>query len=441
LTASGLILSLSFTMLLTACSSRDGGTGQTGTKVEAPSKADTAAQISKDPVTIKILVRIGLADSDFDKYFVQPVKKKYPHLTLERVELPKGVKLEDWVTAGSVPDIILQGANVAEAFGLKIPLGLNTFIKQQNIDLKLFDAPLMETIKLYGDKKDLYASPFAANTQVLFYNKGIFDRFGVGYPKDGMTWDDSIELAKQVTRMDGGVQYRGLDPLPGSITGMASSLSLPLFDPQTNKAVVSEQWKTVFDTAMSAYGISGNKPAELKSWASRDYFLKDKQLAMTVDYINFMFAQFKNAGDVIDWDMAQPPSFKTAPNRTNQTDFHQFFISSTSKYPAQALQVIMAATSDEVQLELAKKGTLPVLANAQIRSQFGTELPFKSKRMEAIFKSQAAVKQFSDYDAIVEKAISNAFTELFTGATDTNTALRKAQEAAAIGVEQELKKK
>ena len=45
-----------------------------------------------------------------------------------------------------------------------------------------------------------YGFPLSLQINVLFYNKNIFDGFGVSYPQDAMTWDEFIETAKRVTR-------------------------------------------------------------------------------------------------------------------------------------------------------------------------------------------------------------------------------------------------
>lgn len=49
------------------------------------------------------------------------------------------------------------------------------------------------------------------NIPALFYNKDIFDKFGVAYPKNGMIYEETLDLdlARRVTRSDGGVQYLG----------------------------------------------------------------------------------------------------------------------------------------------------------------------------------------------------------------------------------------
>jgi multiple sugar transport system substrate-binding protein len=54
-----------------------------------------------------------------------------------------------------------------------------------------------------------YGMPVSTTSGALFHNKDLFDKFGVPYPKDGMTWDVLYELAKKMTRNEGGVQYKG----------------------------------------------------------------------------------------------------------------------------------------------------------------------------------------------------------------------------------------
>lgn len=47
------------------------------------------------------------------------------------------------------------------------------------------------------------------NTEAVFYNKDLFDKFGIDYPTDNMTWDEMYELSKNMTRSDGDIQYYG----------------------------------------------------------------------------------------------------------------------------------------------------------------------------------------------------------------------------------------
>lgn len=88
---------------------------------------------------------------------------------------------------------------------------LNPYVKQFNMDLNRIDPIVLDTVrKTSGDGK-LLGIPISGNVVMMYYNKDIFDRFAVPYPKDGMTWDEVYDLARQLTRSDGAVKYRGFD--------------------------------------------------------------------------------------------------------------------------------------------------------------------------------------------------------------------------------------
>lgn len=110
--------------------------------------------------------------------------------------------------------------------------------------------------------------PLFRNIQATFYNKGIFDKFGVPYPKDGMTYDEAIELAKKVTRSVDGVQYYGL--FPGNPAIQLGQLSQTFLDGKTDEPLLSSDNFASF--AMSAAFcltspvISSMMPIWFNSW-------------------------------------------------------------------------------------------------------------------------------------------------------------------------------
>ncbi|RKN71832.1 extracellular solute-binding protein [Paenibacillus ginsengarvi] len=107
-------------------------------------------------------------------------------------------------------------------------------------------------------KDYLIGIPYTRNFSALYYNKTIFDKFGVAYPKEGMTWSEYADVAKRVTRTEGGIQYRGLEPNVPKRVG--AQLSLPLVDPKTNRAALNtEQWKKVLTQMTDIYKIPGNE--------------------------------------------------------------------------------------------------------------------------------------------------------------------------------------
>jgi multiple sugar transport system substrate-binding protein len=59
--------------------------------------------------------------------------------------------------------------------------------------------------KHYSPKEKIFALPMTLGYYVMYYNNNIFDKFGVSYPKDGMTWDDVAALAKKVSHLESGL--------------------------------------------------------------------------------------------------------------------------------------------------------------------------------------------------------------------------------------------
>ncbi len=55
----------------------------------------------------------------------------------------------------------------------------------------------------------LYGLPFRKDNNLIFYNKDLFDAAGVDYPQDGMTFDDYMDLAKEMTSGEGADKVYG----------------------------------------------------------------------------------------------------------------------------------------------------------------------------------------------------------------------------------------
>lgn len=98
-------------------------------------------------------------------------------------------KLEASATGGSAPDIITMNVlHVEEYADAGILLDLTDAEKES--DLKVnenFPAPLVDGYTVDGK---LYGIPKDFDTNAVFYNKEIFDKAGVEYPSDNMTFED-----------------------------------------------------------------------------------------------------------------------------------------------------------------------------------------------------------------------------------------------------------
>ncbi|RKN83771.1 ABC transporter substrate-binding protein [Paenibacillus ginsengarvi] len=382
------------------------------------------------PVTMKIGVKKGgyLTDEEFKRFIADPVKKKYPYLTAERIDYDDKL-IPEMLASNSVPDIIItNNVNGIPAISeAKLLKPLTEGLKTNGIDLARFEPQPLEAMKAAAQSADLVAIPYTRSFSALYYNKDIFDKFAVPYPKDGMTWQEATDLGKRLTRMDGTTQYRGLEPnVPER---MAMQLSLPFVDTKTNRAIVNnELWKKVLVQAAEIYKIPGNEKYAWKT-AGINAFTKDRTLAMLADVNIITTARLGELTD-LNWDFAAYPTFPEAPGKGMGADLHIMVPTSTSKYPDEAFRVISAVISDEVQLDMAKQGRSSILKDDKYKTAFGQDLPFlKGKNIAAAFKTTTADPyRPSLHDTAAMTVIQAELRNMFQKGKDVNSALRDAEE-------------
>jgi multiple sugar transport system substrate-binding protein len=432
------VLLCAILIIVAACAGCGNKTAETPAKASNEAPAKEAAQVqaktvSNEPVTLKVWLSVAMTDEEFGLYFTNPVKNKHPNITLEKIRPAKGSFLPDVIQAGQTPDIIYNSQNLNPLLDLDLPMDLRDQIKKNNFQNKRIVAELVDD-RYQGPNGEIFGLPINQNEPLLWYNKSLFNKFGVPFPKDGMTWEDSVDLTRRLTRNEGGVQYYGFYPYHGAVTEMGNVLSLPFVDPKTDQAVISPKWNDVFTTAMNIFNVPGNKPEKLIGGGmARNEFMADQTLAMIVHQYNAMFSFFnilkKNN---VDFDFVAPPRYANLKDTKTANSFNQLVVTKTTKHPDQAFQVISVALSDEVQTAAAKNGKIPALVSSAVQKQFGADNALlKSKHVQALyFPGKLPVKQDPNpYDKFVKNEIKDAFVKVYDG-TDINTALREAKENA-----------
>ncbi|WP_186446172.1 ABC transporter substrate-binding protein [Paenibacillus cremeus] len=412
--------------LLTACAGKT-EVAPAAAPAASPAAAPAAQEDTK-PVTIKIYQWGAFSDEQWQQLFVEPVKKKYPYITLEQVVRGKGTNPDELVASGQFPDIYSVTNDAQNQF---VTLGLtqdqSALIKKQNIDLAKFDPAQLERSKV-GDQ--LISLPFNMVYSVMFYNKDIFDKFGVPYPKDGMYWDEVINLAKQVTKSDAGFQYKGMHPQ--SLFAMKAGLPIDLLDNKTDASTVNtDAWKNIVTQYKDLLTIPGNDPKGTAFADVVNAFIKDKNTAMVIS--NVMSSMPDATKNGFNWDMAQAPSHRGLDGVNGGGQTLVFGVTKTSKNQEAAMKVISVLTSDEVQGIAAKKfGYFPALNSKEIRDAFGADMPFlKGKNVQSIFKGKPAPYMVSSPfsgNADVRKIFNDKVADFVAGKKDVNTALREADE-------------
>jgi multiple sugar transport system substrate-binding protein len=399
-------------------------------KTPAPAKAE--------PVTLQIASQGASTtiDSVFQTLVQEHVTKKYPHITLNFMAETGATTLDNLMATGTIPDIVISfNGNLASYNAKGLTFDMSPLFKTHNVDLSRFEPNYIEDVKNASSKGELYGLPFNVNYHALYYNRDIFDKFGVEYPKDGMTWEELIALARRVTRAEGAVQYRGLDP-GNNVIWMSQPLGIAAIDPDTDKATMStDKWKRVFELGKSIYEIPGNGiiPASPK-----DQFMKTKTLAMLLD-LNILTQLTSADASGMNWDIAQYPIYTEKPNTYGNASVYVMIASKTGKYLNEATQVMDLISSEEVQMALSKKGRLSPLKSEQVKKALGSDNPqLKDKKLPSVFKSNPVpYPKASMYRSKAEGLVGTKFRQYVNGEFDVNTALKQVDEEINKMVETE----
>lgn len=428
-------LSLVLAGVLTMSMLQGCGKGNEGNKAQTvePEKINT------EPVTLSMWT--SMSDEMFKKLVQDPVSAKYPFITMTKVAVTN--KIPDLITADQVPDIIADSITAIPTYEeLKIAEDLNPYVKAHNVDLNKINPVVLDTVRKNSYNGKLSAIPVSTNAVTMYYNKDIFDRFAVSYPKDGMTWDEVYELAKKVSRSEGGVKYRGFD-FQDLFLIPANQLSLTIVDNKTMKATVNnEGWKKLLENFSRFLRIPGNEVDSATYGKGGNQFLKDKTLAMYVS--SSMFSSLPDAvKEGLNFDVVTLPSFADKPNTTTQAGDGARIITTTSKHKDQAFLSIMALLSEEAQSQIARTGNVPILVNSKASEDFAKDSDvMKDKNRMAFVKNKMAAPPASitKYDTSAYSTMRNQLKKMVLNNLDINTVLREAEELINQKIEQDTKK-
>ena len=201
------VLATLLTLVLTGCSSGSGGTGGTG---GSPDAVDAAL---KTGGTITYWSWTPSAKAQ-----VAAFEKEYPNVKVNYVNAgtheDQYTKLQNAIKAGSgAPDVAQIEYQALPQFALTgslVELGQYGFGSFEQD----YTTSTWNSVKVGGG---LYSLPQDSGPMAMFYNKEVFDQYGLGIPK---TWDEYVTAATKLHTADPGKYITSDSGDPGFVTSM-----------------------------------------------------------------------------------------------------------------------------------------------------------------------------------------------------------------------------
>lgn len=435
------LLSLMLLFIVSACSSegtpeaQPAPTQESQTKEEAkPEEQAPAKTFSNEPA--ELIVATPWGEEYFNTRIGDYMREKLPHIQVTHVDWNGTVeKMQEHNASQTVPDIVLAYTGQAPLEELEMVYPLDDMIKEYGIDLSTVDPAIVAQVRSRDKEGRLIGIPQEMGVIGLHYNKEIFDLFGVEYPSDDMTWDEAIELAKQLTAERNGIKYRGLEL--GSYSFPLKQLSVTYTDPDTGEVLLTKKAEFVqyMELMKKLYSIPGMYDENMSGFS-------DKSVAMHIDwhgYLTWFGGSDEEAKEFQqEMDIVPVPTFpgkeQTAPTPNTQI----FTINAFSEHKEAAFQWILESISPEYQSILAKAGTPSVLTGDKtINEQFAQDnIRFEGKNITAFFQYPFTPPpaKSSPWDSYVK--LDDGMKEFLQSDMDIQVFLRKLEEESQKAIQE-----
>lgn len=432
-------------ILFSACSANPGEQADepTNTSNQAPNSSATpqannsdqpteteVPPISTEPITLTYYTNVSEEYFELDAELIQ---EEFPHITLVPTYSSE-ILPWDLVAAGYVPDLI--NYTIGSFWDFKqagMLTDLTPLIKKYNFDTERFLTNVLDSVRSYSDQDEILFVPYNLSTDVLYYNKDLFDRFGVDYPVDGMTWEEVADVARRMAREDEGTEFKGVW-FHNQHVLWKNQLMLPLVDPETNRTLINNDgWKNWMEAMGGLYRIPGNEPG------GSFYQLN---IAMSVDRNIVARLLDLEMDGTLNWDVATMPVFNKGDRIETQLISPFYAISPTNKHPDNSFAVISYMLSEEIQLAKARNGIVPIIELPEAVAQYAQDMEgyTADKNWAAFFEDKVGrAFQTTPYDDIAKTHLyKNVLPQYIAGEEDINTILSRTEEEVNAEIQESL---
>lgn len=220
----------------------------------------------REPQTLKVLINMP-ADGPVGyktAYGGELFESKFPDVELTYINSGDRVPLDRNIVGSYVdlvkeekPDVIVT-PYYATLASQGLLLDLSPYIRKDRYSLDDYYAPVLNWLRAPASTQELYGLAPQFQSTALYYNRSLFDRYGVQPPADGMTWADLLRLAQRFpVQDDAGARLYGFHLGAFSTPYYYAAAMLPGLrtdDGNGRLTMNTDGWKTELAPLLAALG-------------------------------------------------------------------------------------------------------------------------------------------------------------------------------------------
>lgn len=386
-------------------------------------------------VTLKVMY---FSEEEFNRNYGMLFSALYPEIEFEVIPLQRIYNSDEVIDQAKAkqeliekekPDMVLVDLYELESLAEEGKLlSLDTYMARNTVQTDAMVPGMIDLMKEIGAGQ-LYGMPSSFGSQVLYYNKGMFDEYRVPYPTDQMTWNEVLQLAERFP-MDGepGERIYGIKlGYSGDLNEISDIISdseglnyvnkatkqMTIHTPAWQEAVELSKKLIESDAFYRPDEQGNNMHMTYQGYLKQNPFLANR-VAMVIDR-SYLLRELDEVsrlgttdGEMIkDWDIVTVPVGTQNREETSTIFFTEIFAIMKDTPNADAAWKLISFIADEEHTRLKSK------------LGFSRGLPIHTKyiRDDAGHNLEAFYKLKSSYRGKVEGEIKlpNSFYEQFYG--------------------------
>ncbi|MEA5029773.1 MAG: sugar ABC transporter substrate-binding protein [Sphaerochaeta associata] len=312
-----------------------------------------------------------IASTTYYEPLIKAYEAKNPNVTIEMLDLGSADFMTMLQTQLSGGDSSIDIVTIKDIPGYNnlvkrnLLMNLNDKIKSEKVDVSLYGGT---TDQISVDGK-LYGIPFRSDFWVIFYNKDVFDKAGVAYPDNDMTFAEYDALARRMTSGTGAAKVYGahyhtwrsavqlfgiLDGKNTIVDGTYNFLK-PYYEMvlSQQKDGIVQNYATLKTSSTHYSGVFYNNSVAMMNMGS--WFI-----ATLISQIEQGKTEVKN------WGLVKYPHAEGVPAGTTLGTITSLGVSNASKKKDAAFDFVKFVTGPEGAQIIAKTGTIPSIKDSEV---------------------------------------------------------------------------
>lgn len=382
------------------------------------------AQSNIADVSRRTMLTVVLWDYDktsYDWKLIRAFEDSHPDVQVEVVSYPDAYydqKMQARLLGGRQTDVFLCRTmdSLYKLYEYGVAQPLDELLAQYGHDLR--DSAELVQMQFDGHQ---YGIPYRRDRYVLLYNCELFDRAGIPYPKERLTWEQVHELAQQMQSSLSEGEYAMMS-LPMDIQWLATGKNGGYDNAESMRQIIGWVQQMQQERCMPQYSTCIAQDIQQQCFELGQYGM---YIGGTW-YLNYLMTDYRAGRFDFRWGVTEAPVWAEDQKSSETVIQTGMGICRSSQQQELAWEFIRFAAGAEGAKIMAAEQMMPAYLDSEVEEIYRNSFYGAYLDPMVYLDRETAVGAYQDTSR-EQEILCDAFRQSVTGQKDIDMALRNAQ--------------